>query len=211
MGQFARDNFTDTAGTTIQSHTPSGGGSWTRHTSYSNDSVITDANQCRHGGSAGTSSAYYHSASPASADYSVSMDVTQHGSTGTRASGPCGRMDTSANTFYHLRYEDTGSWKLFKFNAGTATQIGNYTQTLTVDVAYTALLDMSGTSVTGKVNGSTVIGPVTDSSISAAGKAGFRHFEASTNTNGLYLDNFSADEADPAATAHLLGLLGCGA
>ncbi len=61
-----------------------------------------------------------------------------------------------------------------------------------VDTTYTMRLEVSGTSLTCRVNGAIVIGPVTNSEITGAGWAGIRNGTASTSVNGARWQRFAA-------------------
>lgn len=195
MAQFASDTFTDTAGTGLNTHDAN----WTLHTSYSTGGcVITDANRVRR--STSNNTLFWHAGTPASADYEVSGDLfAKETDGGASSAGVVGRVDTAANTCYHWRYGGgtTDGWQLFKFVGGTATQLGSTSsQSLTDETAYAHKLRMVGTTIEGYKQGSgspTV--SVTDSAISAAGKAGMRWVgTGELNTTGLHIDNFSADD-----------------
>jgi hypothetical protein len=161
---FASDLFTDANGTTLQSHTPTGGGTWTKH-----------------------------SATPPAADYDVACDVLLISATTTNGAGPAGRMDAAANTCYFARYNsNTGGWELFKLVAGVATQLGStVTQSLTLAQRYRATLSLRGTTISLAVDGVTIIS-VTDSAISAAGAVGLRINGLTAASTGVQLDTWQA-------------------
>lgn len=190
MAQFASDSFTGVDGTTLQVYSAN----WTRHPSYSGDTLIT-ANRAQYRGAG--SSAYYNSASPASADYSVSTDLYVASYAPVfNYTGVIGRASTSANTFYHARHGVGVGWELFRYVAGASTSLGNFFAELVAGNTYDLKLDMSGSTIKLLVNGVVTI-EATDAGITAAGKAGFRVFNnaGTTSSTALHLDNFSADEA----------------
>lgn len=195
MAQFASDSFTGTDGTTLQVYNPA----WTKHPSYS-DNIVLDTNRARLF-QTGASSAYYHSATPASADYSVSIDVyVKAYSPNLNLVGVIGRASTSVNTFYHAWHSISQGWQLFRFNSGTVTQLGTtISHTLTVGSTYNLKLDMVGDVIRLLVDSVEIISEVDTSPLLSAGKAGIRAYHnipsEPTNTNGLHIDNFSADEA----------------
>ena len=193
MAIFAKDNFTDTNGTAITSHTPDIGGSWTNHASFGNNFATIQSNKFQGTGVGLT--AYYCNATPGGADYTVAIDQTggEQGSGTTNGQGPMGRIDTAAITGYWARYSpNNGGWQLFKSVAGTSTQLGaTQTATLTASQVYHLVLSMVGTTISMIVDGTTLVS-VTDSSISAAGKAGIR--SAQLNTGTYLLDNFVATD-----------------
>lgn len=195
MAQFAGELFNDVAGTTLSAHNSD----WTLHTSYSTGTcVITDANRVRR--ATNNNTLYWHSGTPASADYEVTVDLfAKETDGGASNTGVVGRVDTTANTCYHARYagSTTDGWQLFKFVAGTATQLGSTsTQSLTDETTYALKLKLVGTAIElfKEGSGSATIS-VTDSAISAAGKSGIRFVGTTeSNTAGLHIDNFFADD-----------------
>lgn len=198
MAQFAADTFNDIDGTNLPTHDAN----WVKHgSSGSSQLIITNANRIRVGTTDSSETIYYHSGSPASADYTVQADFLKKDDS-NGAIFVCGRMSTTANTFYGWRYvRDSGAslaaWQLYKRVAGTFTQLGSsVSQTLTTDVAYEGKLRMSGSTIEGYKEGSgTPSVSTTDTAITVAGKAGLRATGyTSTNTSSLHLDNFSADD-----------------
>lgn len=186
MTQFAADNFTGSANSDLSGRTSSSGHTWTRHPSYTGQLRLNAGGNAVTTGNSSTDLCTI-GATPTNADYSVAVTAT------TLASGvfgPVGRADTTANTFYHFRRSGT-AYQLFKFVAGTATQIGTGGTPTAGDVLE---LDLNGTDITGKVNGTSLL-TAADSAITAAGRAGIRGGSAT----GWVADDFSADEATAAA------------
>jgi hypothetical protein len=188
---FASDLFTDANGTTLQSHTPTGGGTWTKHSASTADALI-ESNRVK-GATTSTTQLYTHSATPPAADYDVACDVLLISATTTNGAGPAGRMDAAANTCYFARYNsNTGGWELFKLVAGVATQLGStVTQSLTLAQRYRATLSLRGTTISLAVDGVTIIS-VTDSAISAAGAVGLRINGLTAASTGVQLDTWQA-------------------
>ena len=200
MAQFASDDFEGTNGTELSAYN----GAWTRHTSYTGNSQIAVT---RLGVSSQTNSCYWHSGAPATADYSVSADLfMKEASGGTAYVGVVGRVSTTANTFYMARYAGGAddSWQLYSAVAGSFTLLGSSAQALTDETAYSLKLEMIGTAVKlYKEGSSTPLISATDSSITAAGKAGVRLVSGATvpsDNTGIHIDNFRADDAAAAAT-----------
>jgi hypothetical protein len=189
------DNFTGSAGATLQSHTGEVSTSWTKFTG--SDAVLSDANRLRR--NATGASHYYASTTPASANYAVIADVVVRSMpTGSvDAVGVVGRQDTSNvnGTYYLARYYvDSTQWTLDKIDNGTQTNLGTYSQTLSAGDRRRLRLEMNGSTISLYVDGILRI-TATDSTISAAGKAGARlgtggSTNTPTNTTGLHLDNF---------------------
>lgn len=186
MAQFASENFNGTDFTELSVHNSA----WTRHTAYTVNSEIY-TNRLKQ--TAAGTSAYWHSGTPINANYTVDIDiyvVTNIGFTGV-----IGRVDTAADTFYMWRYfQSAGAYQLYKAVAGTYTQLGSdSTATLTVGGSYPIQLKMDGTNIEGFVSGVSKVGPITDSAITAKGKAGLRGNNGFLSS-GYHLDNFSADD-----------------
>lgn len=200
MPQFASDSFSGTEGTELTSYSAA----WTLHTSYTGKSEIA-SDRLRQSNS--TASCYYHSATPASADYNVESDFfTKQAGGGLCYGGVVGRLDTSANTMYFARHNPVSGWQLLKAVSGTFTQLGASVATSLADeTAYNIRLEMIGTAI--KVyldaDGTPIISQ-TDGSITAAGKAGYRISSSGTPGDAvdIHFDNFSADEV--AAGAYTL-------
>lgn len=193
MAQFASDAFGGTEGTELSAYSAS----WTRHTSYTGNMEIASGLIRQ---TSSTTSAYHHSGTPASADYSVSADLFMKETNGGLSStGVIGRVDTAANTFYMARYagDAIDGWQLYKAVGGTFTQLGSTSaQSLTDETAYNVKLEMVGTAIKlYKELSSTATISATDSAITAAGKSGIRSTGgAFSDTTGIHIDNFSADD-----------------
>lgn len=191
MAQFASDSFTGVDGTTLQAHSAN----WVEHPSSAGGDMLITANRLQQRVSG--EGFYYHSASPSSADYSVSSDfyVVSY-SPAFNASGVVGRVSTSANTFYHARHRISGGWELYKRLSGTFTLLGSQTiSTPAVGGTYNIKLDMVGSTIRLLADGVELVS-IADASITAAGKSGLRISNASaqTTSEGFHFDNFSADE-----------------
>lgn len=194
MAQFASATFTGTDGTDL----PTADSNWTEHASYSaGQLIITDANRCRNANTSGAG--YYHSGAPANANYEVSADFHFVSLSANFVGYVCARMSTSANTMYYgiARY-NTG-WQLWKIVGGTTTQLGSTSsKTFSAGVSYNMKIRVDGDQISLYTEGgsSPTIGPITDTAISAANKAGLRAISTSTPSNsvGIHIDNFSAGD-----------------
>lgn len=195
---LASDNFTDSNGTVLSSHTSDSGHSWTQHPSSVQTTVI-NSNKIAASTLPLTLSLYYSSAVPPSADYSVQADLTFVGGTfGNIRAGVAGRLDTSANTCYCAQYigSTTNAYRLIKIVAGTTTSLGTYVITPAAGETHTIKLEMIGTTINMYVDGTLRIA-ATDSAITATGRAGVRP----QNTNAdEQLDNWSAFNSIECAT-----------
>jgi hypothetical protein len=192
---FASDTFTDTAGTELSLHTPSGGGSWTLHGSYTRTMVVSDANRCRQGGTAGAS-CYYHSASPASAEYDVSADLYVK-TNNPITMGVAGRIDTATNTMYATRYvSGSTQWELLRISGGSSASLGTYVQTLATETAYRVKLEVRDAAKKVFIDGVERISSA-DNAITAAGRAGVRQGSNTSGADGTgyHLDNWEAADA----------------
>lgn len=186
---LAWDAFTDTDGTTVQDHTPTGGGTWTKHSSSTADATI-QSNRAA-GPTTSNIEAYYHSLAPPSPDYDVSCDVVRRDSSTANNGGPAGRMIAAATHMYMARLQTQGviELELWKLVSGVATKLGNVSFAQTVGVPYRVTLRMRGTRISALVDGVELIA-VTDTTaeLTAAGRAGFRL--GGTANTGIAIDNW---------------------
>lgn len=191
------DTFTDTSALLLSSHTGEAGATWTKHSSYSGNSYISNANRMSGGGD----SLYYASGVPATADYDVQADfcgMAQNAST----PGIVGRLSTSGDNAYRVVFDvpNTGMYLLQKVNAGVVTQLqaigpwqwgGNFADGSTHNIK----LQMRGSSLKVFIDGVERMS-VTDSSITAAGRAGvYTRSYSMTDTWGIHIDNFTVTNA----------------
>jgi hypothetical protein len=210
-GAISGDEFTDTAGTVLSSHTGAIGASWTAVPSQARTGVISTGGRLRKETGNGAAQ-YYASAVPASANYLVQSDVYEVTGLATDAIGVVGRQDISGTgqTFYLARYVvDSGRWELGKVVAGTLTLIGTgtgtgyYTQSLTLGTSYRMTLQMNGTAISLLVDGVSRIA-ATDTAISDAGRGGVRLGTGGSTAQvsdsaGLHLDDFRITSLDTTA------------
>ncbi len=200
MGSFVTDNFNGSEGDALETYQPD----WTRHGSYYGYAEIA-ANRVR---PASTSSpCYYRTATPPAADYEVIADVHIATDSGNYIADVCGRINTSAKTMYLASCYGSaasGGWRLRKVVAGTVTQLGTTvtSPTRSAGSTYRLKLKMSGDQISLYVDGALVIGPITDTAITAAGKAGIQFYSAASpsGTVGYHLDNFDATDGVSGAT-----------
>ncbi len=191
---FVTDTFTEAGGSAVPfaSHTGELGATWTVHpdaayTGTANVDAVTDRVY-----PANTVTAYYASGSPPSADYYVQGDIYV-ASIVSNNTAICGRMDTTANTMYLIRLNNGTSWELRKIITGTATTLRTSTNQLpTTGNSATVRLVMNGSTISGFINGVEELTAITDTDISAAGKAGIRFATGSDAITGFHVDNFSA-------------------
>lgn len=176
---FMEDSFTDTDAVLLSAHTGESA-SWVRHSSYTTATASIATNRIK--ADSGVTYCYYVTTNTVSttADYYVTALVFTKSVT-TQGAGPCIRVSTSANTMYFTRYrQSSGTWELWKLVAGTSTQLGSYTVGQLANQTWTIRLGAIGTTITVDVDGVNQIS-VTDSSITAAGRAGVRGIDQSSS------------------------------
>lgn len=199
MADFLNDTMTDTAGTTLASHTPTPTGG-----SYGKLGVgsmqITAGNRCRPS-SINDVCLYLNSATPGSNDYTVSADFCPIAAVnGALYPSIVGRCDGTGDNTYKVQYNWDGSpgLYLFKVVAGSLTQLGlpsNFSPS--VGTPFSVFLRMTGTTIVAGGNGVDLI-TETDSDVTA-GKAGIGHYATNaldiTDATGMQIDNLVATGA----------------
>ncbi|MCC7325646.1 MAG: hypothetical protein IT521_02430 [Burkholderiales bacterium] len=204
MTQFAADAFGGTSGTELSTYSSD----WTKISGATQrDVFISSAGRARCGSVTG-SAGYYHSVVPASADYSVSADMLVVTNASGALASTIARCTPAAATFYMFGFTVDTGWRLYKSINNTFTQLGStVADTLTEGNTYRIETRVSGNQISGYVDGVLKIGPITDSSISAAGKPGLRLFGVTSwgDAASLHLDNWSADTLDTGYTLTLDG------
>ena len=191
---FASDNFNGTNNTELTAYSAS----WAKQTGYTENAIIGLDGQWVVTTATVGYACYRNTATPGSANYDVECDITRRNvsSSNSPILGVTGRASSSAQTFYWLVYtHNSNNIRLFKMVAGTQTQLGSsYTFTVTNNVAARLRLRMDGSSISGWLDGTQIIGPVTDTAITAAGHAGL--ITIATRDVGvqdvLYIDNWDA-------------------
>lgn len=204
MATFVSCNFTDSAGTDLNAHTPEGtGDTWTRNTVVSsNPAVVTAAGRARANiaGGAAADAIYYASGTPATNEYDVECDIVQRTSIAV-AVGVYGRLSTTQNTGYCAFHNGSGNtWTLGRFANGTFTSLGTFAQTLTNDQAYHLKLEIRTATKKVYIDGVERISS-TDDTLTTTGLAGIRLRGSNTTTDsaGTHIDAFTA--ADPSGTS----------
>lgn len=216
MATFVNDTFTDTNATNITSHTGETGATWTKHSYATNtnhpqinasNALVTTESNVREN--------YYASGVPATADYTVTLDYAMTANTTEEIFGPMGRLSTSASTGYlFVFYRGGAQFLMQSLVAGTATTIGTSVNHALAAGTYRMTLDMSGSTIAGRVQrtsdsnwltsaGAWQAGQVncistTDTAVTAAGKAGVYQLCIIGGGARPTIDNFSA--GDPADT-----------
>lgn len=201
MAQFVRDSFTGSGYANLDiGRNADVGGKWDRNPDTPDTRWYLFDNRV-HCGIAG---AVYNNGIPQSADYYVECDYTIYSD--ILGAGITVRQSTSNLTAYVTRYE-YGQYILAKFVAGSYTQIGSWA--VSHSGQHKLRLTATGTTIKVDVDGVTRIS-VTDSSITAAGKAGMASAGANDVGSGKHIDNFVAVDgaAASAARSYVLGIIG---
>ena len=186
--------FTGSTGATIQSLDAN----WNKVTGYTSDALVI-SNRVRSG--SGTA-LYYYNAAMGSADQEVSADFYIAGTTSTTITAWIfARLLSTELTGYGARWRRNTGWQIFRYNAGTATQIGSTAgpTTYTAGTVKAAKLRCIGSTISLFVDGTEIIVATDGSPLTAAGYAGLLSSNTST-TDGPHLDNWSATEAGTAIT-----------
>ena len=164
---IVNDTFTSASSVLLSAHSPDTGGAWTTSDSMT---VGADTGVVSVTAPNGTGVGAVNATIPSSANYTVGIVgrlVTASGS--SNRIQVMGRRTTNYLT-YSVSLDYTGAVVL-----SGATQLGS-TYTIpgfSLSTDYTLELVMSGTSISAKVNGATVIGPITDSTYTVIGNASF--------------------------------------
>ena len=202
-GMFLSDDFNGTADadlTTGTTETPVAG-TWTEHPSSTGAVVFSTAGTAIR---SSTVPAYYTAdVDPADADYSVTAVFKSltavNNSAITRIAG---RFNTATVDGYAFGFTGNGNgagkgiWRLAVYNAGTPTTLGSSSEvTLVAGTSYTLVLTMSGSTISATVGGVHITGsPFTDSSVSAAGRAGVVFVSvAGGGATGTHIESIQAD------------------
>jgi hypothetical protein len=181
----------------LSSHVSDSGHSWTALpvATVTQALVSTTGAVYNEGASSLYVAAYMASWSPPAADYEVTATVrvvTTAGRFGlmARASG-----SSDATSTYYLGLINTqfGQWQLWKVVNGGYAALGS-ADSATLATNDTLTLRVEGSSISIKKNGTTVLGPFTDSGITGAGKAGIWGSGAMSATTGLHYDQVQASE-----------------
>lgn len=207
MSVFVSDSYTEggTGVISLNSHVGElGANPWTQHphANYSGGPMQLDADLDR--AYSGGTAASYASAVPPSADYYAQSDFILVTAISQNIA-PCARMDTTADTMYFGRLNNGTAWQLFKRVTGTSTQLGSDSTTnlpTAGGAAVSGRVVCNGDQISFMAGGVTVIGPITDTAITAAGRVGVRNSGAASATTGAHLDNLEAGTLDAPAVGH---------
>jgi hypothetical protein len=174
-GTFLYDTFTGSDGTPLTAHTGESGATWTSDGGSFN---VTN------GRVQGTSTGFVlASGLPPSADYVVFAEFTHLTDAGVN--GVAVRIQPGTDTGYYLYYS-LGNFRLRKRVNGVMTVLGDYPYAVG-SLPVVAGLAIAGDRIDVFVNGA-LTATVTDTSITARGRAGLRSSSVSPTT-GYHLDN----------------------
>ncbi len=216
MSQIINDTFTEATDTALPSHTPDVGGAWSYHPAYGSSGftvVGSSAKRCRDSAGAATETLAINATAFAGFSlFDVQCDIDPVASpANANYNGLIAGCDPTAATFYKLQYSQaTNDIRLYRYNAGTPTQLGSpASYSYSVGVPFTIRMVRSGSSFTAYLNGSAVIGPVTDPSPLGSGvKCGMYAYAVSgsdlTDSAGVQFKNFIAADGAAGATSFTL-------
>lgn len=190
INKFSASTFVVGSDVALSAYEGQINGLWTKHpdSSYSGGEYNIDAATDRVWQSATV--AYYSAGIPASADYYAELEFFC-ASVIAQNIGPAVRMDTSANTMYTLRLRDGIDWQLRKILAGVqSTLVTATTDVPTVGQSKRGRICVRGSTIWAEIEGGTVLGPVTDTDITAAGRAGIRGAGAASASTGFHVRDF---------------------
>lgn len=195
MALFISDTYTE-AGTgtmDLNTHTPELGGTWVDHPHANYTTPFNLDRDTDRIFSIGTA-AYYNDTVPSSADYYVQADF-HHISTIAQNVAVCARMDTTADTMYLVRLDSGATWHMRQIVAGSALTIGSSTSQIPSVGNFTrGKFIVEGDQLSFYGNDVLLIGPITNTAVTAAGRAGVRNAGAASTTTGMHLDNFEAGD-----------------
>lgn len=199
MSQIGSDGFTGVPGDSLPTYNKA----WVSVVGLTGVMVITaSGDKTSLSTSSGTAAYYRSDITPPSPDYSVSADITFASLVvNGPAVGVIARAVESASTHYEARYlssgSGNGSWQVRRLLAGTATTLSTASGSHQAGETKRVKFDLASSDLKLYVNGDpTPVIATSDSSITAAGRAGIRNFNGSSSR--YQLGNFSVDTADAA-------------
>lgn len=215
MTQFVNDTFTgESEATLLTSHT-SEGTTWTMPIAGGSTVRVHSAGTAYADGGGSTFAFCQASNTPPGADYSVTANIV-YGTSGVDA-GPMCRLQADGSCYFAINYVNGGvnatEWILYKRSAaGSLTNLGTYDESgfLTNGQTYAVKLDCTGTAIKLYIDGVQRIS-VTDSAISAAGKAGIVMYDNIMQITSVSADTLgstlSASQAESGSAADAMVVL----
>ena len=191
---FLTDTFTAATDEDLTAHTPEVGSTWIDHTdgAYSDPIGILASEDQIYKTSGSGAGMYYNDAAPPSANYCCECVMRKLTTISANAS-IAWRVDTASNTMMIFQINNGTGWRMRKIVAGTQTTIGVEDTTTNIPAdgeSRTMTACSNGNTHTAFING-VLLGTVggTDSSVTAAGKAGVRFNGTFTSTTGYHLSS----------------------
>lgn len=186
---FFTDTFTDTASTSLSSHTPNSGGTWAQTGGPGGGWRITDANRVRANDIFWM--VFSSSIQAPSADATITGVIRRL--TNVNWIGVGGRGNTSDARMYGCLLGSNTLYLQELDSIAGNTELGTYAASLANDTDYTVTLTMTGTTIKCFLDGVERIS-ATDATLSAAGSVtvfGFNHGgnPVSTNTTDHHIDS----------------------
>lgn len=205
---FARDTFTDTAGTNITAHNPEVGGPITEHPGDAVGDVLISAGGTAYESLVGVKTVkFMYAAVPPSADHYVQAKyiMLTDPSPDVDSMGVLARLDPVATTAYNIWWSGTNRrWELYRTVAGVdamlASSLVNLLAVATPRVVRLevrtvgATVELTGYSDDAILFGGTIV-DAAGNRITAAGRVGYRFYApaaAPTGTTRLHVDDFEA-------------------
>lgn len=193
MALLYQNTFTAANGTKVQSVTPDIGSAMV------NDGASDSAVQNNRAYAQAPYSRYRTNQTFSTANY-VSRGVARRIASTSDAEVVVIYARTNSGSTTHYRAEASKTdIKLFKSVSGTSTQLGStYSWSPSVGVDYTIEVVCNGSSISVRLNSSDIIGPVTDTAVTASANAGFAFYGPDSNsTRGWHLDSLEVDDTIP--------------
>jgi hypothetical protein len=170
------DTFVDTNGTALASHTATGTGggfSWSAELAGLTGLLINNTNSLY--ASATTDTGVHRAESALSSDdMYCEVTITQIPTTSSRTVYVATRFNSGSYECYFFAANDSAAldWRLMKRTGGSLTQVGSTVTTPDVTNGDVMRCVIDGSSLSGVVDGVTVIGPTTDTAITGNTRAG---------------------------------------
>lgn len=215
---FYLDNFTGSAGTVLSSHTGDLNATYTRVNSSGTEPVLTGSG----GVTSATGTAYASSiyavtgATPASADYSVSVVVSVGTATGgVQVNARQTSAVSSSWNAYSFQWGEynsggAGGYTIAKIVGGAQTILASDSTVISAG-SHTLKITVSGSTISGYVDGTQIL-TTTDSSITAAGFPGLWQVATPAGAaSGITITQASAAPLSSALTSGTASLVSTGA
>jgi len=187
MTDVVSDTFTEAADLALGSHTPEIGGTWVQHPNSTQGMTVNASAGKVQGNNASSTSLFYNSQTPGTADYKVEAVISPVSS--PNLAGVLARVSTSAQTYYQafLPTLVSGSITLQRVVAGSSVSLGVWPDSGDLPgwlngIGYTINLSVSGSVIVLSVDGTARIsandnaGAITDLGYGGIrGRLGVRH------------------------------------